>query len=151
MANSPFKTHIGGTPLFSQFLPPVFLALAKGATGLSGEGPMTCLTLSSCEFKSPHFLLQRHQCPHGRTATLMALSNVHSPGLEGLLQLVTAALITRLRAITLDDRIPQHRTSSCGGRASRARTLGPLCHLSALWASLFCSRLTPGPAEVLVD
>lgn len=39
----------------------------------------------------------------------MALSNVNRPGLEGLLQLVTAALNSRVRSITVEDRIPQHR------------------------------------------
>lgn len=57
-------------------------------------------------------------------ATLMALSNVHSPGLVGLLQSVTAALITRVRAITLDDRIPQHREGLPPWQSQQGKDLG---------------------------
>lgn len=68
----------------------------------------------------------------------MALSK--RPGLEGLLQLVTAALITRLRAITLDDRIPAAQDELLWWQSQQGKDSGPtLPFIIYLGASLFYS------------
>lgn len=148
--NLPKSAQVDPPLQWLTLLLPVCLALAKGVIELSGEGLMSCLTSSFCVLKSlPSMKMLVSLC---KCSYLGDLVQCQRPGLEGLLPLVTAALIMRGGAITVVDRIPRHREvllwqqRQQGGRGFWV----PLCHLPALRASLLCPQLMPATLIVVV-